>query len=178
MILKVKKILIITILFLIRIIHSSSIPKLEKDNNFNFQKTKLLRLLEEINVEGVCSRASEDVTNFFEYANPANTEDIKNVKEDTKYVETIITVIGPHIDTNNNKLLLFHPSYFKRTYPMMIIIMMGIIAIFMWPVSLCCLCNCNCCCCFCCCDKVSKKWKIFFFFFSGTAFLILSSFNL
>ncbi len=172
MILKVKKILIITILFLIRNIQSSNIPKLEKDNNFNFQKTKLLRLLEEINVEGVCSRASEDVTNFFEYANPANTEDIKNVKEDTKYVETIITVIGPHIDTNNNKLLLFHPSYFKRTYPMMIIIMMGIIAIFMWPVSLCCLCNCNCCCCFCCCDKVSKKWKIFFFFFSGTAFLI------
>lgn len=63
MILKVKKILIITILFLIRIIHSSSIPKLEKDNNFNFQKTKLLRILKrkEINLEEVCSRSNKDV---------------------------------------------------------------------------------------------------------------------
>ena len=61
MILKVKKILLITILFLIRIIHSSNIPKLEKDNNFNFQKTKLLSLLKQINVEEICSRASLEV---------------------------------------------------------------------------------------------------------------------
>ena len=68
MILKVKKILLITILFLIKIIHSSNIPKLEKDNNFNFQKTKLLSLLKQINVEEICSKASLDVRDFFEYA--------------------------------------------------------------------------------------------------------------
>ena len=171
MILKVKKILIITILFLIRIIHSSSIPKLEKDNNFNFQKTKLLRILKrkEINLEEVCSRSNKDVRDFFEYGNYVPNF-IDN--EDTKYVETIINILGPHIDTYNNKNLYFHKSYFKRTYPALSIVLIGIIVVFLWPISICCLCNCNCCCCFCCCEKVNKKWKIFFFFFSGAAFIL------
>ena len=171
MILKVKKILIITILFLIRIIQSSSIPKLEKDNNFNFQKTKLLRILKskEINVEEVCSRASQDVRDFFEYMDP-----FPDFKEDvdTKYVETIINILGPHIDTNKNIVLYVNKSYFKRIYPALSIFMIGSIVIILWPISICCLCNCNCCCCFCCCEKVNKKWKIFFFFFSGAAFIL------
>ena len=100
MILKVKKILLITILFLIRIIHSSNIPKLEKDNNFNFQKTKLLSLLKQINVEEICSRASLEVRDFFEYAN-------------FRYSKFVVFFYEPNISFHlkHNLYLHFHQNF-------------------------------------------------------------------
>ena len=55
---------------------------------------------------------------------------------------------------------------------MLFFIAFGIVAIILWPISLCCLCCCKCCCCFCCCGVVDKLWKTIFFFVSGGAFVL------
>ena len=159
MISKLRKNLITTILFLITINQTSQ--------KLNFGKFKLRNLLEKSKVNEVCERANSEVKEFFETGNSKLTEiDYDNNKES---IEDLLNIIDGNGDKSKSDSI---KSYLKRLIPMLFFIAFGIVAIILWPISLCCLCYCKCCCCFCCCGGVNKLWKTIFFFLSGGAFVI------
>ena len=168
MILKLKKILTIIILFFITITQASNIPKYENDKKFKFKFPKLRRVLEAEDVDKVCARAESEVREFF--ANDSSSVSEVDYSDSSKYIDDLLNIIDGKGEGDQNDPIM---SYVKRLLPMAFFIAFGIIAIILWPVSLCCLFCCKCCCCFCCCPKsINKIWKLVFFFLSGGCFVI------
>ena len=169
MILKLKKIFIIVFLFLITITQASNIPKYEKDKKSNFKFPKLRRLsLDVTEVDKVCLRANSEVKEFF--ATDSSSVSEIDYSDDSKYIQDLLNIIDGKGEGSKSDSI---KSYLKRLVPMLFFVAFGIVAIILWPVSLCCLCCCKCCCCFCCCpNSINKLWKTIFFFLSGGCFVI------
>ena len=160
-----------TIILLFSKIKNANISFLEKEKKpfktiYNI-KNRIRNLLEESKVNEVCSRAKSEVKEFFEQGNVKLAE--MDYENDSGYIDDLLNIIDGKGEKSKNDSI---KSYIKRVIPMLFFIAFGIVAIILWPISLCCLCCCKCCCCFCCCGVVNKLWKTIFFFVSGGAFVL------
>ena len=165
--------------------------KLNKEKAELFNKIVYGRMLSETtqnpNTEEVCSRASDDLKEYYQTGDPSkidlDDEAIECKDKDKSYMKALIDLVKSYvgdddddeddddrlrnlgeIDTDKVK------DYAMRVLAMGVFLVIGILSIFGWIV--CCICSCCDCCCCCCCKKISCKVPCFIFTYIFYAFAV------
>ena len=138
------------------------------------------------NTEEVCSRASDDLKEYYKTGDPSkidlDNEAIECKDKDKSYMKALIDLVKSYVgdddDGNDDRLRNLGgeidtdkvKEYGMRVLAMAVFLVIGILSIFGWIV--CCFCTCCDCCCCCCCKKISCKVPCFIFTYIFYAFAI------
>ena len=138
------------------------------------------------NTEEVCSRASDDLKEYYQTGDPSkidlDNEAIECKDKDKSYMKALIDLVKSYVgdddDGNDDRLRNLGgeidtdkvKEYGMRVLAMAVFLVIGILSIFGWIV--CCFCTCCDCCCCCCCKKISCKVPCFIFTYIFYAFAI------
>ncbi len=138
------------------------------------------------NTEEVCSRASDDLKEYYQTGDPSKIDldnDAIDCKDkDKSYMKALIDLVKSYVgdddDGNHDRLRNLGgeidtdkvKEYGMRALAMAVFLVIGILSIFGWIV--CCFCTCCDCCCCCCCKKISCKVPCFIFTYIFYAFAI------
>ena len=173
---------------------------LNKEKNELFTKIikgRMLSSQENSATEEICSRASDDLNEYYKTGDLSkidlDDDAIECEDKDKSYMKALIEVVRSLIDGDDNsndddngdgddgtlrnlkeidKDNLI--EYLMRVLPFIIFLAFGILAIFGWIV--CCFCCCCDCCCCCCCKKEGCKIPCFIFTYVFYALVIAVSF--
>ena len=189
-------ILLSCLLSTVLIKNSNMVNNNRAQNKLNQEKTELFnkivygRMLSETtqnaNSEEVCSRASDDLKEYYETGDlgkiDLDNDAIECKDKDESYMKALIDLVksfvgddgdnspdtlrnlGGDIDTDKVK------EYAMRVLAMAVFLVIGFLSIFGWIV--CCICSCCDCCCCCCCKKISCKVPCFIFTYIFYAFAV------
>lgn len=164
--------------------------KLNKEKAELFNKIVYGRMLSETtqnpNTEEVCSRASDDLKEYYQTGDPSkidlDDEAIECKDKDKSYMKALIDLVRTYVgddddDDDDDRLRNLGEidtekvkDYAMRVLAMAIFLVIGILSIFGWIV--CCICTCCDCCCCCCCKKISCKVPCFIFTYIFYAFAV------
>ena len=138
------------------------------------------------NTEEVCSRASDDLKEYYKTGDPSkidlDNEAIECKDKDKSYMKALIDLVKSYVgdddDGNDDRLRNLGgeidtdkvKEYGMRVLAMAVFLVIGILSIFGWIV--CCFCTCCDCCCCCCCKKISCKVPCFIFTYIFYAFAV------
>ena len=138
------------------------------------------------NTEEVCSRASDDLKEYYQTGDPSkidlDNEAIECKDKDKSYMKALIDLVKSYVgdddDGNDDRLRNLGgeidtdkvKEYGMRVLAMAVFLVIGILSIFGWIV--CCFCTCCDCCCCCCCKKISCKVPCFIFTYIFYAFAV------
>ena len=138
------------------------------------------------NTEEVCSRASDDLKEYYQTGDPSkidlDNEAIECKDKDKSYMKALIDLVKSYVgdddDGNDDRLRNLGgeidtdkvKEYGMRVLAMAVFLVIGILSIFGWIV--CCFCTCCDCCCCCCCKKLSCKVPCFIFTYIFYAFAV------
>ena len=138
------------------------------------------------NTEEVCSRASDDLKEYYQTGDPSKIDldnDAIDCKDkDKSYMKALIDLVKSYVgdddDGNDDRLRNLGgeidtdkvKEYGMRVLAMAVFLVIGILSIFGWIV--CCFCTCCDCCCCCCCKKISCKVPCFIFTYIFYAFAV------
>ena len=199
-------ILLSCILSYFLILNSNHVNNQRKEAHLNKEKNELFtkiikgRMLssqENSATEEICSRASDDLNEYYKTGDLSkidlDDDAIECEDKDKSYMKALIEVVRSLIDGDDNsndddngdgddgtlrnlkeidKDNLI--EYLMRVLPFIIFLAFGILAIFGWIV--CCFCCCCDCCCCCCCKKEGCKIPCFIFTYVFYALVIAVSF--
>ena len=188
------------------ILNSNHVNNQRKEAHLNKEKNELFtkiikgRMLssqENSATEEICSRASDDLNEYYKTGDLSkidlDDDAIECEDKDKSYMKALIEVVRSLIDGDDNsndddngdgddgtlrnlkeidKDNLI--EYLMRVLPFIIFLAFGILAIFGWIV--CCFCCCCDCCCCCCCKKEGCKIPCFIFTYVFYALVIAVSF--
>ena len=179
-------ILLACLLSTVLIINSNHVNNERDLIKLNQEKTELFNriihgrmLVDNSNSEEVCSRASDDLKEYYKTGDLSKidleNQEIECEDKDKTYMQALIDLVKEYIDSDGdeedsddtlrnlegdidtNKII----DYGMRILPMLIFLVISFLSIFGWII--CCICTCCDCCCCCCCKKIKCKVPCFTF---------------